>query len=219
MIRLAICFLTVLSFVVTDAAKAQAQWEADIRSFEQADAADPPEPGGVLFLGSSSIRMWSTLTEDFAGTMVLNRGFGGSQTTDVIHYLHRIVVPYSPRLIVLYEGDNDIAAGKSAEEVFRDYRRFVALVRNQLPDARIAFIAVKPSLARWNLAPEMQRLNRLVENHASGRDHLDYIDVWEPMLGADGEPMANLFLDDGLHMNERGYAIWTEAVAPFVDRN
>ncbi|MEX2400983.1 MAG: SGNH/GDSL hydrolase family protein [Rhodothermales bacterium] len=217
MIRLAICCLTALSFVVTDVVEAQARWEADIRAFEAADAATPPEPGGVLFVGSSSIRMWTTLSEDFEGMNVLNRGFGGSQMTDVIHYAHRIVVPYAPRLIVLYEGDNDVAAGKSPEEVFRDYLRFVALARNQLPDSRIAFIAVKPSLARWNLAPEMQRVNRLVESHAANHAYLDYIDVWEPMLGENGEPMPDLFLDDGLHMNERGYAIWTEAVAPFVE--
>lgn len=216
MIRFAIILLAAALLVTC---RVQAQWEADIRTFEQADAVDPPEPGGILFVGSSSIRMWTSLEEDFEGLNVVNRGFGGSQMSDLIRYMHRIVVPYEPRLIVLYEGDNDVAAGKSAEEVFADYRRFVALVRNRLPETRIAFIAIKPSPARWSLVEEVREANELIESYASDREHLDYIDVFGPMLGDDGMPMPGLFLDDGLHMNERGYAIWTSAVAPYVEED
>lgn len=216
MTKRAACLVVAGLFLTAGAGYAQGQWEPDILAFEDADRSNPPPDGAVLFVGSSSIRMWTNLARDFDGTEVINRGFGGSQTSDLIHYAHRIVVPYAPRLIVLYEGDNDIASGKSAEHVFDDYRRFVSLVRNQLPNTRIAFIAIKPSLARWDMAPEMLRANERIRAHAGERPYLDFIDVWEPMLGDDGRPMPELFLDDGLHMNEKGYAIWSDAVAPFL---
>jgi len=195
---------------------AQSQWEADIAAFESADRSETPPHGAALFVGSSSIRMWTTLAADFEGTQVINRGFGGSRMADLIHYVNRIVMPYAPRVIVVYEGDNDIASGMPVQRVMDDYRRFVSLVRNQLPDVRIAFIAIKPSLARWDMAPEMKRANASIEAFAAGSKDLDFIDVWVPMLGDDGRPMPDLFLDDGLHMNEKGYAIWMRAVAPFL---
>lgn len=198
------------------AAVAQTRWEDDIRAFEKEDRRNPPPDDPILFVGSSSILGWTTLEDDFAGMPVINRGFGGSQLTDVIHYAHRIVVPYGPRLIVLYEGDNDIASGKSPEDVFRDFRRFAALVHNRLPETRIAFISIKPSLARWEMADEMRDANALIETYASRREYLDYIDVFEPMLGEDGSPLEEIFLEDGLHMNEKGYAIWKDAVEPFL---
>ncbi len=210
------CLLGIMTLAAASPAYAQNQWEEAIRTFEQMDETDPPPAGAVLFAGSSSIRMWSTLAEDFPDARVINRGFGGSQMSDLIYFAGRIVTPYAPRLVLIYEGDNDVVAGKTAEQVFTDYRRFVSLMRNQLPDTRIAFIAIKPSLARRSLMDEMRKANELIEAYARTRDHLDYIDVFTPMLGEDGEPSPHIFLEDGLHMNAAGYAIWAEAVRPYL---
>lgn len=199
-------------------ALAQEQWEEAIQAFEQMDETDPPPEGAILFAGSSSIRLWTTLTEDFPDARIINRGFGGSQMSDLIHFADRIVTPYTPRLILVYEGDNDVAAGKTAEQVFTDYREFVSLVHDALPDTRIAFIAIKPSLARRALMDEMRKANGLIEEYAGARDHLDYIDIFTPMLGEDGEPLPDVFVEDGLHMNAAGYAIWAEAVRPYLAR-
>ncbi len=212
-------FAGILMFtVVREPALAQEQWEEAIQAFEQMDETDPPPEGAILFTGSSSIRMWTTLAQDFPDARVVNRGFGGSQMSDLIHFADRIVTPYAPRLILIYEGDNDVAAGKTAEQVFTDYRQFVSLVHDQLPDTRIAFIAIKPSLARRALMDEMQKANELVEEYASTRDRLGYIDIFTPMLGEDGEPLSDIFLEDGLHLNAAGYAIWVEAVRPYLAR-
>ncbi len=210
------CFLGMLTFFTASRAYAQNPWEEAIQAFERLDETDLPPEGAVLFAGSSSIRMWSTLAEDFPGVPVINRGFGGSQMSDLIHFANRIVTPYAPRLVLVYEGDNDVAAGKTAERVFTDYRRFVSLMHNQLPEARIAFIAIKPSLARRALMDEMRKANERIEAYARTRDYLEYIDVFTPMLGEDGEPLPDIFLEDGLHMNEAGYAIWTQAVRPYL---
>ena len=212
-------FSGILMFsVAREPALAQEQWEEAIQAFEQMDETDPPPEGAILFTGSSSIRMWTTLAQDFPDARVVNRGFGGSQMSDLIHFADRIVTPYAPRLILIYEGDNDVAAGKTAEQVFTDYRQFVSLVHDQLPDTRIAFIAIKPSLARRALMDEMQKANELVEEYASTRDRLGYIDIFTPMLGEDGEPLSDIFLEDGLHLNAAGYAIWVEAVRPYLAR-
>ena len=211
-----VLFLGILALGAASAALAQGQWEEAIQAFERMDETDPPPQGAVLFAGSSSIRLWPALAEDFPDARVINRGFGGSQMSDLIHFAHRIVTPYAPRLVFVYEGDNDVAAGKTAEQVFADYRRFASLVRNQLPDTRIAFISIKPSLARRALMDEMRKANERIEAYARTRDYLDYIDVFTPMLGEDGEPSPDIFLEDGLHMNEAGYAIWAKAIRPYL---
>jgi lysophospholipase L1-like esterase len=163
----------------------------------------------VLFVGSSSIRMWQT-AECFPGLTVINRGFGGSHTSDVNHFAPRIVLKYAPRTIVFYAGDNDLADGKSPEQVAGDFEQFVDLVHAKLPDTEIIYLPVKPSLARWQLWPRMQKTNSLVQQFIDGSQRLTYIDTATPMLGADGRPRPELFLEDGLHMNAQGYQIWSD---------
>lgn len=196
-----------------------AQWEGEIRSFERADSLRPPPRGAVLFVGSSSIRLWESAERDFPGVSIVRRGFGGSEMADVLHYADRIVLPYAPRTIVLYAGDNDLAAGRTPEQVFADYRDFVELVRTRLPGTRVVYVAVKPSLARRQLIHAMRRTNALVRGYAA-RDprHLAYVDVFTPMLDARGRPRAELFREDGLHMNARGYALWTRRLAPYLEK-
>ena len=193
-----------------------ARHEADIQRFEAAARDAPPAPGGVVFTGSSSFRLWPELARDFAGVAVLNRAFGGSTLPEVIHYVPRIVAPYRPRMVVLYAGDNDIADGRSPAQVAADYRAFVALVRRELPRARVVFVSIKPSPSRWALVDRVREANRLVREEAS-RDPLQgFVDVFTPMLGPDGRPRPELFVADSLHMTPAGYAVWRERIAPVV---
>lgn len=202
--------------VLPTAVSVQNQWEPDIQRFEAADRANPPGPGSNVFVGSSSIRMWQTLETDFPGLRVLNRGFGGSVLSDVVQFADRIVVPYRPRVVILYAGDNDLAAGKTPEQVFRDFQSFVAIVRRDLPETRVAFVAIKPSLARLNIMDKARETNQMIRDYMRGDDKLTYVDVFTPMLAASGQPRRDLFLEDGLHMNAAGYAIWRDLIAPVL---
>jgi lysophospholipase L1-like esterase len=192
------------------------RWEKEIAAFEAADKTNPPPSQPIVFVGSSSIRLWKSLAQDFSGLKVLNRGFGGSQLADSAHFADRIVLPYRPRTVVLYAGDNDIAAGVSPEQVRDDFASFVKTVRHQLPDTRIAFISIKPSPSRWKLVEKIRSANQLIEDYCRKGDRLVYIDVFTAMLGDDGRPRDELFVQDRLHMNEKGYAIWTRRVRPHL---
>ena len=147
--RIAIALVQLLLVAVASAqsqkAPAPESWEPSIQKFEEADRQHPAEKGGVLFIGSSSIRLWESLAADFPDVKVLNRGFGGSQIVDSTYYVGRIVVPYRPRMIVLYAGDNDLASGRSPEQVADEFKEFVERVRRDLPAVRIAFMSIKPS--------------------------------------------------------------------------
>ena len=192
------------------------RWEEAIAAFEQSDQKNPPPKGGVLFVGSSSIRLWD-LDAHFPKIDAINRGFGGSQLSDVVHYTDRIVLPYEPRLIVLYAGDNDIAAGKSPEQVFQDFQQFVNRVRARQPGTKIAFIAIKPSLKRWPLIDKIRDANARIERMCREDDRLTFVDIDAPMLGPDGKPRPELFREDGLHLNEDGYRLWTSLLKTSLD--
>lgn len=192
------------------------QWATDMAGFAAQDARQPPPAHPVVFTGSSSVRMWASLAADFPRQPVLNRGFGGSQLRDAIWHADQVAVRYQPRRIVLYAGDNDIDAGRTPEQVRDDFRAFVARIRRDLPDVPIAWLAIKPSLARVDQLPAQQRANALVEAAAARMHDVDFIDVATPMLDADGRPRAELFLEDGLHMNRKGYELWRGIVAPYL---
>jgi lysophospholipase L1-like esterase len=210
--------LTLLAFDgrAAEPAHDSSRWEKDIQAFEAADRENPPPTNAVLFIGSSSIRMWKTLAEDFPDHQVINRGFGGSQIADSLAFADRILLPYKPRQIVLYAGDNDINAGKTPEQALADFKQFVARVHDELPKTRIAFIAIKPSTARWHLRDAMQQANELIADYCATDKRLDYIAIWTPMLGKDGKPRPDLLIEDGLHLNDAGYHVWTKAVRPFL---
>ena len=195
----------------------ESQWEPDIRRFEAADRVNPPRPGAVVFVGSSSIRMWETLEADFPGLPVLNRGFGGSELSDAVRFADRIVTPYKPRVVVLYAGDNDLAAGKTPAQVFADFRSFVAIVRRKLPETRIAFVAIKPSLARLNIMDKARQTNQLIRDYARGDVQVSLMSTSSRQCSTRvGKPRQELFLEDGLHMNASGYAIWRDRIAPLL---
>ena len=191
-------------------------WAADMARFEAEDAAAPPPQDAYVFTGSSSVRMWETLAADFAGKPVLNRGFGGSQLRDAVHYADQIAIRYRPRMILIYAGDNDIDAGRTPQQVLHDFRAFVARVRRDLPDTPIAFIAIKPSPSRADQLPSQQQANALVKAEAERQPDIEFIDVATPMLGKDGQPRPELFIGDRLHMNRAGYEIWRGVVAPYL---
>lgn len=194
-----------------------ARWERAIEAFEKADKRSPPPPGAVLFIGSSSIRFWKTLAADFPQYRVINRGFGGSQIVDSTTFADRIVIPYRPSVIILHAGSNDLAAGKSPEQVFADYKAFVAKVRGALPETPIAFLAINPTPSRWAQADKQQETNRLIREYVAGKKGLAFIDLWEALLGPDGRPREDLHVRDRLHPNAAGYKIRARLITAYLD--
>jgi len=187
----------------------------DIAAFEAADLKSPPPKNAFLFVGSSSIRMWRTLAKDFPEVPVINRGFGGSTIRDCIQYADRIVIPYQPRKIIFYAGDNDLASGRTAEGVLEDYKEFVAKIRAGVgADVPIDYISIKPSVRRLPVMEKMRKANALIADYCRAGTNLGYIDVFAPMLAPDGSPRKGIFLADDLHMNAEGYKIWVDLVRP-----
>ena len=193
-------------------------WEKEIAAFAEADKKEFPKTVEVLFVGSSSIRGWRTLAEDFPDFRTLNRGFGGSRLEDVNFYVPQIVLPYKPELIVLYAGENDLVAGKAPQKVFDDYRQFVSLVHEKLPKTRIIFVSIKPGPARWKFRDKFAEANELIRIESQKDKRLAFVDVFKSMLEETGEPKKEIFLGDGIHLNREGYKIWREALAPHIRR-
>lgn len=192
------------------------KWAGEIEKFTTADAAQPPPPNAVVFIGSSSIRLWSTLAEDFPGVTAVSRGFGGSELADSVFYADRIVTPYNPRLVVLYAGENDINAGKNPETVLADFRAFRTKVHAAVPRAKIIFLAIKESPSRAKVRAQVQTANRLIAADCATDKRCTFVDVATPMLDAAGGYRPELFRDDQLHMKPAGYAIWTRVLAPYL---
>ena len=193
-----------------------AKWEKEISAFEAKDRENPPPKNAIVFVGSSSIRKWTTLAEDFPHHQVINRGFGGSQLIDSVHFADRIVLPYEPRMIVLYAGGNDIHAGKSPEQVFADFQAFVEKVRAKFPKTEIACISIAGNPSRWAEVEKVKTANRLIADYIKDKPGLKFIDVFSRMLGSDGQPQPDIFVADRLHMNAAGYKLWTEIVGTFL---
>jgi lysophospholipase L1-like esterase len=188
------------------------RWEREIQAFEAADRVNPPPQGAILFVGSSTIRMWKTLAEDFPEYKVLNRGFGGCQIADCTYYADRIVIPYKPRLIVLRAGGNDIHAGKTPEQVQADFQAFVAKVRAKLPKVRIAYLTINATPARWGNVGREKKANQLIKDTMDKGANMDYVNTFDATMGADGRPREELFAKDHLHFNAKGYEILASVV-------
>lgn len=210
------CVVTLVALFAVAGRAGAGAFDSEIAAFESADAANPPPANVIPFVGSSSFKGWPNLPGAFPNHPVLNRGFGGSQMSDVLEYFDRVVARYQPPLVVIYEGDNDLAAGKTVAQVFGDYSNFVWRVQQQLPATDIAFVAVKPSPSRANLLNQMAQLNSLIAGLADGR-RVRYIDVYTPMLDGTGQPRPELFGPDNLHMNAAGYALWQSIIGPALD--
>ncbi|SFJ16187.1 GDSL-type esterase/lipase family protein [Planctomicrobium piriforme] len=194
------------------------RWEPEIKKFEAADEKSPPKPGQVVFVGSSSARLWK-LETSFPGLDALNRGFGGSELSDSVHFFDRIVKPYRPRLVVLYAGDNDIGKKRTPEEVAGQFRKFLAKMQQSLPQTRLLYIGIKPSIKRWNLIEQVRLANDLIKKECEKSPLATFIDIDAPMLGTDGLPRPELFVQDGLHMSPEGYQVWADLIRPYVTRD
>ena len=193
-------------------------WEKDMQAFVEADRKNPPPTNAVLFVGSSSIRLWKTLETDFPKHHVINRGFGGSILIDSIYFADRIITPYRPRMVVVYAGTNDINDGKKPAEVEGDFRALTAKIHTVLPETRIVFISVAANPKRWSQRKDIRDANGRVSRFCDTDDRLVFVDAFSNMLGPDGNPLPDIFVEDRLHMNAKGYAMWTELITPWMPK-
>lgn len=195
----------------------QNKWEGAIQSFERADRQTPPPAAPIVFTGSSSFTLWTDLAAQFPDKPILNRGFGGCQLSDVLHYADRVILAYRPRQVVLYAGDNDLAVGKSPREV---YRLFVALfrqLRRAQPGLPVVFVAIKPSPVRWKFRLEAAETNRLVRRYLRRQRDADFVDVVPVLLDpVTQRPLPGLFKPDSLHLNAAGYQRWVPLLKPVL---
>lgn len=212
----------IFSLLLVFAPSAQAQdapFYNEIIEFKKADSTRMPAPNAVLFIGSSSIRMWNDLQKDFPGKTIINRGFGGSSTPHVIQYADEIIFPYNPKQIVIYVGENDIVSTPPATpvEVANRIDSLIRLIRNKLPLVPIVYISIKPSISRLSIIPQMKEANKLIKERLSHQKNIVFVDVFSKMLDENGKPMKDIFLADNLHMNAKGYAIWKKALEPYLN--
>jgi lysophospholipase L1-like esterase len=192
-------------------------WKA-IQQFKHQDSTQMPPKHAILFIGSSSIRFWTDLQKDFPGHTVINRGFGGSTLPDVIRYAEDIIFPYHPKQIVIYCGDNDAASSDkiSADSILNRFKHLFKLIRSKLPGTEVTYISIKPSPSREKFFPVMQKANWEIRLFLKNQQRADFVDIWHLMLNDYGQPRKGLFRSDMLHMNKKGYAIWTKAIKPVL---
>jgi lysophospholipase L1-like esterase len=193
-----------------------AKWEKEIAAFEAADRERMPAPGGIVFTGSSTIRLWKTLAQDYKGLHVINRGFGGSEIADATHFAERIIFPYTPKTIVLRAGGNDIHNGRRPSEVVGDFANFVAKVRTHLPKAEIIFIGTNATPARWGENDKVRAMNDAVRAMAIEMPFVTYVDAYDVALTPDGKGRPELFVADRLHFNPDGYKLLAERLRPYL---
>lgn len=194
----------------------QNKFEPEILAFEAKDKVSPPPARPIVFTGSSSIRLWSTLETDFPGKSVLNRGFGGSGIADARYFADRIIVKYQPKQIVLYTGENDVAGGKSAQYVYDQFVDLFQYVRKQLPGVSFVFISMKPSPSRRKYWPVVQEANAMIRQFLKKQRRTHYVDVYTPMLYPNGQAHGEFYKADSLHMLPPGYQLWTQKVRPVL---
>ena len=219
-IRKAAYALIIVAFLVLQATTGYSQsaadkWEKDIENFERSDKTNGIKYGSILFTGSSSITKWPDINTYFPSYDILNRGFGGSQFSDLLAYVDRVIVAYKPSKVFIYEGDNDIAAGETPEQVFEEAVKLREILKSKLPGVPVVFISAKPSIARWNLKDRYVQFNRLLKKYADETELTMYADVWTPMLEREGN-VKQVFLKDDLHMTAEGYKIWQQALMKFL---
>jgi lysophospholipase L1-like esterase len=187
------------------------QWEKDIAAFEAKDKTSPPPQNEIVFVGSSTIRMWKT-AEAFPDLKVINRGFGGSEIADSVKYADRIILPHKPRIVVVFAGGNDINGGKTPEKVADDFKALVAKIHGALPRTKVYYLSLFPNVKRRAQDEKCAKVNELIQAFTKTDERLGYVDTASKMRAADGGPRPELLRDDGLHLNDDGYKIWNEIV-------
>lgn len=193
------------------------RWETSIQKFETQDKEMMPEKGGILFVGSSSVAIWRDVADYYPDYNIINRGFGGSQFSDLLYYADRVIYPYQPKKVFVYEGDNDVSAGDSPKSILKEAKRLRKMIAKNLgKEVIVIFISPKPSVARWNLKTTYEETNALLAKYAAKKKNTEYADVWTPALDENGKVFEHIFLKDNLHMNKAGYEIWKKALLPYV---
>lgn len=192
----------------------------EIAEFKHRDSIHFPPANAILFVGSSTFRKWTNVQADFPGYPIINRGFGGCTLEDVIRYAKDIIYPYRPKQIVVYCGDNDLAAGKrvTGKKVYKRFVRLYDMIRKHLGNVDVLYVSIKPSPSRENLMPEMEQANDLIRNFMAQRSHATFVDVYHQMIDARGRPNDSLFVNDKLHMNDKGYKLWQQVLLPYLDK-
>lgn len=215
--------MAVLATIVTTALGLHAQqpldpnrWESTMQKFEAEDKQSGPPRGDIVFIGASSIARWTNLAESFPDLKVVNRGFGGSEMSEAVKYAPRVVVPRAPRIVVLYTGENDLNRGLTPDAVASDFSTFVKTIRTPLPATRLVVIGLKPSLLRWKLRDAMKQTNDMIRTRCAADSSCVYVDPWPLMIGKDGTPKPELFVEDGLHLTPEGYKLWTQMLTPHL---
>jgi len=213
------CWVLLLLLVCSWHARAQqAPFFDEIAHFKNLDSAQAPPRNAILFTGSSSFRKWTDVQSYFPHKTIINRGFGGSTLTDMIYYAKDLLLPYHPREIVIYCGENDLAYSDSVTPnlVLDRFKKFFAILRSYMPRVPVVYLSIKPSPSRQRLMPRMVTANHLIRSFIIRQPHTYFVDIYHRMLDASGKPMADIFLDDSLHMNARGYRIWQKALDPYL---
>ncbi|HEV3163721.1 MAG TPA: GDSL-type esterase/lipase family protein [Isosphaeraceae bacterium] len=197
-------------------ARVYARWEKEVAAYEADDAKSPPPKGGILFIGSSTIRLWKTLAEDYPDLKVVNRGFGGTEIVDSTHFADRLIFPHEPKQIFLRAGGNDIHAGRTPRQVAADFAEFVRVVHARLPNTEILYISVSPAPSRWGESDKYRELNRLIREMALEMPRVGFVDTFDMVLAPDGQARPELFVKDRLHFSPEGYKLLRERVRPFL---
>jgi lysophospholipase L1-like esterase len=215
MFRRAITFLFFLGNILS--ANAQ-PFAAEIAAFKKQDSVSFPPKSAILFVGSSSFTKWKDVQNYFPNHVIINRGFGGSTIPDVIRYESDVIFPYQPKQIVMYCGENDVASSDTvtAALVLARFKKLFTDIRSQYPKVRIAFISLKPTPSRWKMRDRMIAVNQEVKKYLKKKKHTTFINVWDSMLNASGNPMEDIFIEDKLHMNAKGYSIWQQLIEPHL---
>ncbi len=193
-------------------------FQSEIDAFKMDDQAHPNRVVGTLFIGSSSIRLWKNLDQVFPEFHPLNRGFGGAILPHIMHFAPDMIYPYNPRQVVIYCGENDLVADTTltAMDILNRTKQLINLIKANTKAKNILIISLKPSLARWNIRDKNQEANRLIKAYCNTQKNLNFLDVWDSMLDDQKMPMKDIFVADGLHMNEKGYAIWNQAIRKYL---
>jgi lysophospholipase L1-like esterase len=212
-------FFGILFLSLSIFAQSNYPFAKEITQYKEQDSKDFPPSNGILFVGSSSLRIWKNLEEVYKDYNAINRGFGGSTLGQAIYYADDIIYPYQPRQVVIYSGENDLAEGASVEITYDRFKTFFDLIRKKMPNVPIAFISIKPSPSRVNLMPKMIAANKLIEDFLAKKTNTKFINVFDAMLQNNQQPKSDIFLADNLHMNDKGYQIWINIITPYLIKN
>ncbi|MCW3114077.1 MAG: hypothetical protein JWR18_2473 [Segetibacter sp.] len=208
--------LLVITVTAQPPAAQQPPFDKEIQEFKKQDSISFPPKNAILLVGSSSFRKWQDVQTNFPGHTIINRGFGGSVLPDVIRYANDIIIPYQPKQVIVYCGDNDLASSDTItpEIVTRRFKQLFYIIRGKLPSTTITYVSIKPSPSRYQLMQKMTETNMLIRKFLKSQKKTSFIDVFNPMLLPTGRPIPAIFLEDSLHMNAKGYAIWIKAFEP-----